>query len=302
MEKQAKKDIYGDVTNKIIAALENDIRPWSQPWQAGHVAGAVSIPLRSTGIPYRGINILMLWAAAIEKGFSCPIWLTYKQAQELKGQVKKGEKGTTVVYYSTFDKKEEAEDGTEETAKIPFMKGYTVFNVEQIEGLPAHFYATTEPTHETPLERMESVERFFAATGATIKTGGNRAYYSITEDYLKIPELKSFRDSESYYATTAHEICHWTRHPSRLDRDLGRKSWGDAGYAMEELVAELGAAFLCAVLGIALEPREDHASYIGSWLKVLKNDKKAIFSAASHAQKAVDYLQELQAKELAQAA
>jgi len=302
MEKQTKTDIYADVTNKIIAALEKGTIPWLQPWQAGHVAGAVSRPLRSGSIPYKGINILMLWASAMEKNFSCPLWLTYKQAAELKGQVKKGEKGSTVVYFSTFDKKEKDESGNEETAKIPFMKGYSVFNAEQIEGLPEHFYAINEPSHESPLEKLENAEQFFAATGAEIRTGGNSAYYRIDADYVQIPELKSFRDVESYYATIAHETTHWTRHESRLDRDLGRKAWGDAGYAMEELVAELGAAFLCADLGITPEMREDHAAYIGSWLKVLKNDKKAIFAAASQAQKAVDYLQSLQVQELQKAA
>ena len=142
----------------------------------------------------------------------------------------------------------------------------------------------------TTLTRLEFAERFFASTKATIQHGGNRAFYSPDRDIVQMPELHTFRDAESYYATLAHEMTHWTRHSSRLDRDLGRKRFADAGYAMEELVAEIGAAFLCADLGITPETRDDHAAYIASWLQVLKNDKRAIFTAASHAQKAADYL------------
>ena len=147
--------------------------------------------------------------------------------------------------------------------KFPFMKGYTVFNAEQIDGLPAHFYATVPPL-DNDIARLESAERFFASTKATIQHGGNRAFYSPDRDIVQMPELNTFRDAESYYATLAHEMTHWTRHSSRLDRDLGRKRFADAGYAMEELVAEIGAAFLCADLGITPETRDDHAAYIAS--------------------------------------
>ena len=285
-----KQDVYSRVTNKIIADLEKGNLTWLQPWQAGHVAGSVSRPLRSVGIPYRGVNILMLWAAAMEKNYYCPIWLTYKQAQEIGGQVRKGEKGALVVYANIFNKTKTNDEGESIEEAIPFMKGYTVFNAEQIEGLPAHFYARNEPVHETPLERKENLERFFGGTGANIRHGGSSAFYRISDDVIQMPELQTFRDAESYYAVAAHETTHWTRHTSRLDRDLGRKRFGDQGYAMEELVAEIGAAFLCADLGITPEIREDHAAYISSWLKVLKGDKRAIFSAAGHAQRAVDYL------------
>ena len=289
-----KLDVYSRVTNKIIADLERGNLTWLQPWQAGgHKAGAVSRPLRAGGVPYRGINIVMLWAAAIEKGYNCPLWLTYKQAAELGGQVRKGEKGSLVVYANTFTKHETDEHGEETETEIPFLKGYAVFNAEQIDGLPAHFYATVAPL-DNAIERLESAERFFAATKATIRHGGNRALYSPSLDLVQMPELPTFRDAESYYSTLAHEMTHWTRHNSRLDRDLGHKRFGDAGYAMEELVAELGAAFLCADLGVTPETRPDHAAYIASWLQVLKNDKRAIFTAASHAQKAADYLQSLQ--------
>ena len=182
-----------------------------------------------------------------------------------------------------------ARRGEESERDIPFLKGYTVFNVEQIDGLPAHFTAPAAPQLD-PVQRIEQAERFFAATGATVRHGGNQAFYSVTSDAVQMPSFETFRDAESYYATLAHEMTHWTRHPSRLDRSFGRKRFGDEGYAMEELVAELGAAFLSADLGLTPEPREDHAAYIGHWLTVLKNDKRAIFTAASHAQRAADFL------------
>jgi antirestriction protein ArdC len=171
--------------------------------------------------------------------------------------------------------------------------GQSHFNAEQIDGLPGHFYATVPPlTNE--IERLDAAEAFFANTNITIQHGGNRAFYSVDRDIVQMPEFQSFRDGESYYATLGHECCHATRHPTRLNRDLGRKRYSDAGYAMEELVAEIGAVFLCSDLGITSEIREDHAGYIQSWLTVLKNDARAIFAAASHAQKAADFLKSLQ--------
>jgi len=183
----------------------------------------------------------------------------------------------------------DGESGEESERDIPFLKDYTVFNVEQIDGLPAHFTAPAEAVLD-PVQRIAHAEGFFSATGATVRHGGNQAYYSVASDLVQMPFFETFRDAESYYATLAHELTHWTRHPSRLDRSLGRKRFGDEGYAMEELVAELGAAFLSADLGLTPEPREDHAAYIGNWLNVLKNDKRAIFTAASHAQRAADFL------------
>jgi antirestriction protein ArdC len=235
----------------------------------------------------------MLWAASMEKGYNCPLWLTYKQAAELGGQVRKGEKGSLVVYANTFTKTGTDDKGAEIETEIPFMKGYTVFNAEQIDGLPAHFSATVPPLN-SDIKPLDTVERFFASTKASIQHGGSSAFYSPSRDIVQMPELQTFRDRESYYAVLAHETTHWTRHESRLNRDIGRKRFGDAGYAMEELVAEIGAAFLCADLGITPETRDDHAAYIASWLKVLKDDKRAIFTAASHAQKAADFLHGLQ--------
>lgn len=288
-----REDVYTRVTNRIVEELENGVRPWLKPWKADYAAGRITRPLRSTGQPYQGINILMLWASAEDQGFACPFWLTFQQAKQLGGFVKKGEKGTPVVYASTFKKKEQGDDGQEIEEEIPFLKEYTVFNAEQCEGLPAHFYQLSEQPKE-PIARIEHAEAFFAATGSDIRTGGNRAYYANEADYVQMPPLQTFRDAESYAGTLAHELTHWTKHPSRLNRDTGRRKWGDEGYAVEELVAELGAAFLCADLGIEPEPRQDHAAYISSWLKVLKDDKRAIFSAASMASKAVEYLHGLQ--------
>ena len=289
-----RKDVYSRVTDKIIADLEKGVRTWMKPWNAEHAAGRITKPLRYNGQPYNGINVLMLWSAAVAEGYSAPIWMTFRQAKELGANVRKGEKGELVVYANTIVRTEENADGEEVEHAIPFMKGYTVFNVEQNEGLPSHYYQLAEPVLD-PVERIDHAESFFAATKANIRHGGNQAYYAIGSDRIQLPPFESFRDAESYYATLAHETTHWTRHPSRLDRDFGRKRWGDEGYAQEELVAELGAAFLCTDLGITPEVRDDHAAYIGSWLEVLKKDKRAIFTAAAHAQRAVDYLHGLQA-------
>jgi antirestriction protein ArdC len=295
-----KTDVYQRVTDSIVAELEKGVQPWFKPWNAEHAAGRITRPLRGNGIPYRGINVIMLWASAVEQGFSAPLWLTYKQAQEIGGQVRKGEKGSLVVYANTITRSETDEaTGEEQERDIPFMKGYTVFNVEQVDGLPAHFYAVQAPALD-PVARIERAEAFFAATGADVRHGGNQAYYAAGADRVQMPPFEAFRDAESYYATLAHELTHWTKHPARLDRDFGRKKWGDEGYAMEELVAELGAAFLAADLDLAAAPRADHAAYIATWLKVLKEDRRAIFSAAAHAQRAADFLDSLQPQQVEQ--
>ena len=289
-----RTDIYEKITNQIVSELEKGVRPWLKPWNVGHAAGRITRPLRGNGIPYRGMNVLMLWSAATDKGFASPTWMTFKQALELKAHVRKGEQGSLVVYADKIIRAEtDAATGEESEYAIPFMKGYTVFNVEQIDGLPERFYANRQQRTES-VQHIATAEAFFAATGAAVRHGGNMAFYSLTHDHVQMPPIEAFRDSESYYATLAHETVHRTRHPSRLDRDFGRKRFGDEGYAQEELVAELGSAFLSADLELTPEVREDHAAYIGSWIKVLKNDKRAIFSAASHAQRAADFLHGLQ--------
>jgi antirestriction protein ArdC len=302
MPDNEKQDVYTRITSKIIASLEQGVRPWIQPWNAEHAAGKITRPLRHNGQAYSGINILMLWASAMEQGFSCPIWMTFKQALELSAQVRRGEKGSLVVYANAITRTEH-DDGTGQDVEreIPFLKGYTVFNVEQIEGLPAIYHAKVEPKL-TPVERIARAEEFFAATKAVINYGGTRAYYAAGPDRIQMPPIEAFRDSESFYATLAHESTHWTRHDSRLQRDFGRKTFGDEGYAREELVAELGSAFLCADLELTPEVRDDHASYIASWIEVLSSDKRCVVQAASYAQKAVDYLHGLQPQPAAAAA
>jgi len=289
-----RPDVYSRITDKIIADLEQGTRTWMRPWNAEHAAGRITRPLRHNGIPYKGINVVMLWSASVMKGFACPLWLTFRQAQELGGNVRKGAHGELVVYADRITRTETDAKGEEVERAIPFLKGYTVFNAEQCEGLPAHYYAKAEPPALSPLQRIEAADRFFAATGADIRHGGTRAYYAPGPDYVQMPPFETFRDAESHAATLAHELTHWTKHDKRLARDFGRVKWGDEGYAKEELVAELGAAFLCADLGITPEVRDDHAAYIASWLQVLKNDKRFVFSAASHAQRAADYLHSLQ--------
>lgn len=282
--------MYQRITNQIVSELEAGVRPWLKPWNAEHAAGRITRPLRANGIPYRGINVLMLWGEACAKGYTAPIWMTFKQALELDACVRKGEKGSLVVFASSITRSEtEPASGEENERDIHFLKGYTVFNVEQIEGLPAQYLAPVAPQID-PVQRIARADAFFAATGANISHGGNRAFYTPAYDRIQMPPFEAFRDPQSYYATLAHETTHWTSHKSRLDREFGRKRWGDEGYAMEELVAELGAAFLSSDLGLTPEVRSDHASYIASWIKVLKEDKRAIFSAASHAQRALDFM------------
>ncbi len=290
----SRQDIYTRVTERIVADLEHGVRPWVKPWNAEHAAGKITRPLRHNGTPYSGINVLMLWSSAVAAGFAAPFWMTYRQSMELGAHVRKGEKGSLVVYANSLTRTETDEATGEDTEReIHFMKGYTVFNVEQIEGLPAHYYAKPEPRF-SPIERIEHAETFFRNTKADIRHGGTRAYYAQEPDYIRMPPFEAFDTAESYYATLAHECTHFTKHPSRLARDFGRKTWGDEGYAEEELVAELGAAFLCADLELSLTPREDHAAYVAHWLTVLKNDKRAIFRAAAHAQRAADFLHGVQ--------
>jgi len=286
-------DIYTRVTERIVADLEKGVRPWMKPWNAEHAAGRITRPLRHNGQPYRGINVLVLWIEAETRGYAAPIWLTFKQVKEIGGFVRKGEHGSPVVYASSFTKKEEGDNGQELEQEVHFLKEYTVFNVEQTEGLPVHFYAKAEPPKEH-LQRIASAEAFAAHTKADIRHGGNRAYYAQGEDYIRLPPIETFKDAESHAATLAHELTHWTKHEKRLARSFDQKRWGDEGYAMEELVAEMGAAFLCADLGITPEVRDDHAAYVAHWLKVLKDDKRAVFTAAAHAQRAADYLHGLQ--------
>ena len=294
MASSPRTDIYARVTDRIVADLEHGVRPWQKPWSAPQADRLALRPLRASGEPYRGINVLLLWGAAQEGGFTRNVWMTYKQAAALGAQVRKGEHGALVVYADRFTKTETDDQGEESAREIAFMKGYTVFNVQQIDGLPARFCEPPAPRDDNHSAHLiAAAEAFFARTGATVQHGGNRAFYAPGHDVIQLPPAQAFRDAESYAATKAHELVHWTAHPSRLARELGKR-FGDQAYAAEELIAEMGAAFLCADLGVTPDIRDDHAAYLAHWLQVLKADSRAIFTAASQAQKAADYLHGLQ--------
>jgi len=288
-----KTDIYTRITNKIIADLERGDLTWRKPWSAEHLAGNVMRPMRWNGIPYSGINTLVLWATGAEQGYTSPYWMTFKQAQQMGANVRKGEKGTQVVYADKLTKEEEGQDGETKTKRIPFLKTYTVFNTAQLDNVPNGFDNPPPTPAANPETRDAALEKFFAQTKADIYTG-YEATYTMATDRIQMPPFESFENAASYYSVLAHELTHWTKHPKRLDRDFGRKRFGDEGYAKEELVAELGACFLAADLGFEPMPQEHHAAYIQSWLSALQNDKKLIFSAASYAQKAVEHVWGLQ--------
>lgn len=289
----SKTDIYETITQKIIDDLEKGELTWRKPWNSEGLGGNVHRPLRWNNIPYTGINTIMLWATAAEKGFLSPYWMTFKQAIDLKAHVRKGETGTHVVYADKIVREEKKDDGSTDRQQIPFLKLYTVFNASQIEGLPDTFIKQPEIVNINPETRIEEYDRFFTNTKANIFTGSMAAYIPST-DRIEMPPFERFESASTYYATLAHELTHWTCHPNRLARDFNAKRYGDAGYAKEELVAELGACFLGADLGFQPVTPEDHSAYIQAWLGVLKNDKRFIFHAASHAQKAVEYVAALQ--------
>jgi antirestriction protein ArdC len=280
-----KLDVYAKVTSQIVNAIEQGVGNWRMPW---HTSGRfASSPINATSRKaYRGINTVCLWAAAEAKGYDSGEWATYAQWQERRAQVRKGEKSTTVVFWKFANNASETEDGETPTSgsRLLFTRGYAVFNAGQVDG----YTPRVEPTTPMP-ERIERAEAWFQTIGADVRNGGNRAYYSPGSDHIQIPPFPAFMENVAYYSTLAHEHTHWTARAERCDRQLGKR-FGDSAYSAEELIAELGAAFVCAHLGLSTEPREDHAEYIQSWLKVLRADKRAIFTAASKAQQAADYL------------
>lgn len=298
----AQVSLYDEVTARIIAELEAGRFPWTQPWDAA--AFAPGLPRNAdTRRSYSGINILILWAEAVRRGFSSQGWMTFRQAQAAGGQVRKGEKGTTIFYAARFTPKggqgegggavevgggksaERAAGGADGDRSIPFLKRFTVFNVAQVDGLPDR--CTEADTPLPPRETIPIAERLIAATGADIRIGGKDAYYSPSADFVALPPQQAFFEQIDYYRTALHELGHWTGHPSRLDRDQSG-SFGSAKYGREELCAELASAFLCASLGI--RPTVRHADYLGAWLAIMREDARAIFKAASLASKAADYL------------
>jgi antirestriction protein ArdC len=274
------KDIYTDVTNRIITALEAGTPPWICPW-TDHTALPSNL---ATGKPYRGINVLMLSIEAQLSGYSDSRWLTYKQAAEVGAHVKKGEHGTQIVFFKMKEVTDEVEADDEQKRVVPMLRSYTVFNASQLEFLPEKFELRPSPALWQPLGEAEQL---LHETGAVIHHGGNRAFYRPSDDIIQLPPEMWFDQPDDYYAVALHETVHWTGHPRRLDRVLGRRH-GIEAYAYEELVAEMGAAFLCAHVGIPA--RLEHASYIDSWLDSLRRDKRLIFTAAGAAQKAADYV------------
>lgn len=278
-----KPDVYRTVTSQIINAIEQGVGNWRMPW---HTSGKFAFsPINVVSKkPYRGVNTLCLWAAARAKGYERGEWATYQQWQERGAQVRKGEKSTTVVFWKFANG--ESQDEGEQCAitRLLFTRGYSVFNAAQVDG----YTPTVEA--DAPIEqRIEKAEEFFKRIPAHVVHTGNRAFYCPLDDSITLPPFGAFFTPVDYYSTRAHESGHWTAHADRCNRELGKR-FGDNAYSVEELVAELTAAFTLAHLGLSSEPRPDHAQYIGSWLKVLKADKRAIFTAASKAQQGADYL------------
>ncbi len=272
------KDLYQQVTDRIVTSLEAGVPPWICPWQPGSDGIHKNITSHK---PYRGINVLLLNLQAMSEGYPDTHWLTYKQAIELGAHVRKGEAGTSIVFF----KFREIEDDKAEADRkvVPMLRTYTVFNTAQTEGLPERYLQAPPEQHWTPCEAAEGI---LMDSGASIWHGGNRAFYAPADDVIQLPPVSYFPEADGYYGTALHELTHWTGHPDRCNRPLGRRHGIDA-YAYEELVAEMGAAFLCA--HCQLPARLEHASYIDTWLDALKKDKRLIFVAAGAAQKAADY-------------
>ncbi|WP_454883429.1 ArdC family protein [Sphingomonas oryzagri] len=293
--------LYDEVTTRIVAELEAGRYPWVQPWSSKAAGGASpSLPRNAlTGRNYSGVNVLILWGEVIARDYPSQSWLTFRQALEAGGNVRKGEKGVTVVYADRFTpeaEKARAREAGDDAKAIPFLKRFTVFNVAQCDGLRAGLTGDPAPLPER--EMVPVAEELILGSGADFRIGGPRAYYVPSEDFVSVPPQPAFFEQINYYRTALHELTHWTGHGSRLARDL-TGPFGTGKYAREELCAEMGSAFLCAALGI--EPTVRHADYLASWLDVLREDNRAIFRAASAASKAADYLLSLRDKSRADA-
>ena len=283
-----RANLYDEITDKIIAELEEGRLPWVQPWGTAAAKAPLAMPRNAaTARQYSGINILILWGAVVQHGFPCQGWLTYRQARSLGGNVRKGERGTTVVYAARFtpeDEKRRARETGEEPGSIPFLKRFTVFNAAQCDGLPEDIAVDAPPSPDLIEPRVEALIR---ATGIDFRIGGNRAYYVPTQDYVQVPPPQAYFEPINWHRTALHEISHASGHRSRLDRDLSG-SFGTKKYAFEELIAEVSSAFCCASLRIV--PTVRHADYVGSWLEVMREDSRAIVRAASQASKAADWI------------
>ncbi|WP_445220110.1 ArdC family protein [Bradyrhizobium sp. Pa8] len=286
---QERAGLYDEITDKIIAELEAGRVPWVQPWGTAAAKAPLVMPNNAaTKRQYSGINVLILWGAVIERGFVGQSWLTFRQALSLGGHVRKGERGTTVVYADRFvpnDEKQRAATTGEEALAIPFLKRFTVFNADQCDGLSMEIGAAAPPRPQGLIE--PTVEALIKATGIDFRIGGERAFYVPAEDYVQVPPPQAYFEPINWHRTALHELAHASGHPSRLNRDLSG-GYGTKKYAFEELIAEISSAFSCASLGIV--PTVRHTDYIGSWLEVLREDHRAIVRAASQASKVADYL------------
>lgn len=283
------------ITREILARLEAGTRPWVRPWRGA----PASRPLRACGTPYRGMNVFWLWMVADMCGYASPFWMTYNQARKLGGQVRKGGKATIAIFYKSYTKEVEASDTgepIEEARRV--LKAYPVFNADQVEGLPERFHPAARLGVVEPEGRQVELDAFFAAIPAALRHQGDEAYYEPLADRITIPPAHLFSGMDHYYATLAHELSHWTGHASRLDRDL-KNRFGSAGYATEELVAELSSAILGAELDLPVAHLDDHASYIEQWLGLLRQDDRAILTAASKAEEASSLLLKLGCRESA---
>jgi len=284
-----RTNFYDDITSKIIAELEAGRFPWVQPWGTPSAKAHLSLPKNaSTSRAYSGINVLILWGEVVEKAYTGQSWLTFRQALALGGHVRKGERGTTVVYADRFipdDAKRRAAQSGGEARAIPFLKRFTVFNTDQIDDLPDEIATVAPPPPPGTIEPR--VEALIKATAIDFRIGGNRALYVPSQDYVQVPPPAAFFEPINWHRTALHELGHASGHSSRLNRDLSG-SFGSRKYAFEELVAEMSAAFCCASLGIT--PTIRHADYLASWLEVLREDNRAIVRSASLASKAADYL------------
>jgi antirestriction protein ArdC len=282
------RNIYQDVTDRIVAELQTGHAPWVKPWSA--TAGR-NMPHNISGRPYSGINVVLLWGAMTANGWHLPRFLTFNQARDLGGHVRKGEHGTMIVFVKPTVYKSQDEAGDEETRHGAIMKSFTVFNIAQCEGLPEKLTILgVEAKVRNTGERDATIDEFIASTGADIRHGGDRAFFAPGPDFIAMPEFRDFKTAATYYGTLFHETGHWTGGKGRIEREFGKR-FGDKAYAAEELVAELTAAFLCAEFNLDGDLR--HAGYIATWIDLLKADPKAFFTAASKAQQAADYLRGL---------
>jgi antirestriction protein ArdC len=282
-----KRDFYAEVSARIIAELEAGAAPWTKPWSA--TSGANTPGNAVTNRPYSGCNVVLLWMAQAA-GYRTPRFLTFKQALKLGGNVRKGERGTKVYFVKQLQVRDERVDDNASTRLIPMMREFTVFNVDQCEKLPDTINTGKPMRVRNPDTRDELADAFLCSTGADIREGHGEAYYLPSRDFISMPAFAGFKGADHFYSTAFHEVVHWTAHKSRLDRDL-KNRFGSRNYAGEELVAELGAAFLCAEFGFDGDLR--HAGYIAHWIELLKADKRAFFTACSQASKAADYLRGL---------